>query len=112
MRAGVGITEFWDLTLKEMTLILRNYNETKEDEIRQQTIMNFNLANLVADFTTLRFNGKPIPSYDECFPQLTLNRMSQKEREELEYKQAMFLKEQMMFAAEAHNAKRANGGKE
>lgn len=67
---------------------------------------------MIADFVSLRFNGKQIPSFNEVFPNMAQNKMSEKERKELEYKQAMFLKEQMMYAAKAHNAKRRknNGG--
>jgi len=114
LRAGVSVIDFWDLTLGEMMAILRNYNEEQEDRAREQTAINYNRAVLIADFVALRFNGKPIPSFEEVFPDLPQQRMTEKEKKELEYKQAMFLKEQMEFAAKAHNAKRAatqDGGK-
>lgn len=114
LRAGVSIIDFWDLTLAEMLAILRNYNEIQEDRAKEAMAINYNRATLIADFVALRFNGKPIPSFDEVFPDIQQQRMTEEQKKELEYKQAMFLKEQMEFAARAHNAKRAvkqDGGK-
>lgn len=60
---------------------------------KEQSIIIYNQAHMVADFVSLRLNGKPIPSYDELFS----SEVQQKEEEELAYKKAMLLKEQFMF---------------
>ena len=110
MRCGVGVIEYWDLTLKELNLILQNYKEIEENRAKERLVVNYNLACLTAQFVTLQFNGKPIPSFDKTFPELAESKMSQEEKDKIEYQKAMFLKEQMEFAAMAHNAKRASNG--
>jgi len=110
MHCGVGVIEFWDYTLAELNLILQNYRETEEMKARERIALSYNLAHMTANFVSLSFSGKPIPSFDETFPSLKEASMTEEEKKELEYKQAMFLKEQMEFAAKAHNAKRAKSG--
>ena len=112
MRAGVGVLEYWDLTLGEIKLVLETYRDTQQQAAEEKLSITYNQAVMIADFVNLRFNGKQLPSFNEVFPNLAQNKMSEKEKKELEYKQAMFLKEQMMFAAKQHNAKRRknNGG--
>ena len=105
MRAGISIFDFWNYTLKELTLILNNYKEVEEQRAKEAITISYNQAVMVAQFVGLQLNGKPIPSMEELFPSLR-SEQPVAQNEEIEYKKAMLLKEQFMFYANAHNKQR------
>lgn len=90
------------MTLGEITLILKTFRDKEEQRAKEQTAIMYNQSVMIADFVSLRFNGKDLPSYQELFPS-----EEQKEvNKEVEYKKAMLLKEQFMFYAKEHNKRR------
>lgn len=93
LRAGVNILDYWNLTLKEITAILNNYKEVEETRAKEQTIIMYNQAHMIADFVSLRLNGKSIPSYEELFPQQQTEETSEAQKER-DYKAMMLQKEQ------------------
>lgn len=105
VRAGLTIFEFWDLTLAEITIVLNNYKEEEEKKAKEIAIVNYNQATLIADFVSLRLNGKPLPSYHEVFPDAKppVDEQAQKEQD---YKAMMLQKEQWLFYAKEHNKRR------
>lgn len=105
LRAGVNIFDFWNYTLKELTLILNNYKDSEEQRAKEQITVSYNQAVMIAQFVGLQMNGKPIPSIEKIFPSLNEAQPTQAQ-EDLEYKKAMLLKEQFMFYANAHNKQR------
>jgi hypothetical protein len=94
MRCGVGVLEFWDYTLKELQLILRNYNQKEEDKLAYDLQIAYNEASMISQFVWITYNGKPIPSFKNVFPKLEERTLSPEEKAELEYKKNMFIKEQ------------------
>jgi len=105
LKAGLSIFEFWDLTLAELTIVLNNYKDEQEQKAKEKAIITYNQAVMIADFVSLRLNGKPLPSYSELFPDAKAP-VDEKAQKEQDYKRMMLLKEQMMFFAKTHNANR------
>lgn len=105
LKAGLTVFEFWDLTLGEITIVLNNYKEEEEKRARETAIVSYNQATMIADFVSLRLNGKPLPSYEKLFPSAK-PQIDEKTQKEQDYKRMMLLKEQMMFFAEKHNKNR------
>ena len=108
MRCGIGILEYWELTLREILAVIESYKQNEEQRARDSLLLIYQQAVCTADFVTLRFNGKQIPTFDKVFPNVAESKLSKQEKEELKYKKAMFLKEQMEFAARQRNAVIAN----
>lgn len=81
------------MTLAEITIVLNNYKEEEEKKAKEIAIVNYNQATLIADFVSLRLNGKPLPSYHEVFPDAKppVDEQAQKEQD---YKAMMLQKEQ------------------
>lgn len=81
------------MTLAEITIVLNNYKEEEEKKAKEIAMVNYNQATLIADFISLRLNGKPLPSYHEVFPDAKppVDEQAQKEQD---YKAMMLQKEQ------------------
>lgn len=82
------------MTLSELKIVLQDYKEKEEQRAKEQSIISYTQATMVAQFVNLCLNGKPIPSYNKLFPD---GETDKKNQEEIEYKKAMLLKEQFMF---------------
>lgn len=106
LNAGITYFDFWELTLKEITIILQNYKEKEERRAKEITTIMYNGSVMVAQFVNLGLNGKQIPSYSELFPSTAEIEKDEEKQKELEYKKAMLLKEQFMFWAKEHNKQR------
>lgn len=70
MRTGVGVLEYWDLTLKEIYLCIDTYNEEQKERAKEKVNMIYLVSSLTSRFVNLQLNGKKIPPIDELFPSL------------------------------------------
>lgn len=96
IKCGVSIFDYWDMTLKEINILIECYIETQEDK----RVQNYNLAYMVAVFVNSSLSGKPIPDYYEMFPA-----KQQKQKEDAEQKAMALYRDQFMMFAEQHNKK-------
>lgn len=93
LRAGVSIFDFWNYTLAEITLILKDYQDREKQRAKEVSIISYNRAQMIADFVSLRLNGKTLPSYNKLFPDAE-NKEATQAQKERDYKAMMLQKEQ------------------
>lgn len=91
---------FWDYTIGELKLIIDNYVNKKEEELKGNVANNYTIASLTASFVGSVLSGNEIPTLSEVYPDLF--KEEQKE-EEIEDKSWMLYKEQFIDFANAHN---------
>lgn len=95
---GIKPLEFWDYTVYELKIIMDNFIETKQNEIKQTIQMNYNTASLVANFVCRGLNGDRLPKVEELYPDLFAADID-------EEKVMQLYKEQFLDFANAHNRK-------
>lgn len=101
LKYGVSFDDFWNMTIKEMNISIKVFQERDKSKYEQTYIQ----ATLIANFIGNVINGKPIPPIYQVFPEYYSDLM-ELERQEQEYKAAMLYKEQMLDWATAVNKKR------
>ena len=67
IQSGIDARDYWLLTLGEIQATIEAYNRNLNLEIELKKQSSYTTAVLVAQFVGLSFNGKPLPSYNECF---------------------------------------------
>ena len=101
MRTGVGVLEYWDLTLGEINLCIDTYNKEQSEKAKERVNMAYLFSSLTSRFVNLQLNGKKIPPIDEVFPAL------QEEAPQEQIDKAMALRRDQWIAfAEHHNKMR------
>ena len=101
---GLSFEEFWGLTLKELNIYLKAMGNKRKRDAEDNRIRDYNLASMVARFTSLAISGKTIPSYAEVFPD---TEAAKKQEEEVRKQQMAILTDQWKGWAEAQNRLRA-----
>lgn len=66
IKGGVRVTEYWDLTMGEIQVVLDALSQT----IKENIARNYNLATMIAMFTRATFSGKDIPSIETLYPKV------------------------------------------
>lgn len=96
LRCGIRLFEFWEMTLKEIKLIIETFSENRKIEIEQQKHNIYNTSFLTALFVGCVFNGKNIPTISEVFPDTAVE-------ETKEDTSVLIIKEKLLdFANEAN----------
>ena len=67
IQAGIDARDYWLLTLGEIQATIEAYNRNLNFKIEITKQNSYTTAILTAQFVGLALNGKPLPSYDECF---------------------------------------------
>lgn len=106
---GIDVWQFWDMTLKEIRMVMESYQRKEETRAKRELAINYNLAGLVSDFVARKLNGKKLPSLYETFPALAEGISPEKQNKQREYNEAMAYKIKFMGFMTAHNAKRKGG---
>lgn len=63
------MSEFDQLTLKELLLILEVYKDKWEQKQKRDNVLSYNIASMTAQFVALSLNGKRIPAIGSIFPE-------------------------------------------
>ena len=105
LKCGIGVVEYWDLTIGEIRLIVLNYQEEQELKAKETVSVNYNLAMMVSTFVANSLNGKSNPSLPELFPDMFKSELEQIQKEKDELALQLY-KEQMLDFANAHNKSR------
>ena len=56
--AGVNVIDYWDLTFKEITLIIEAYKEREKNQLAS----NYNNALMTANFVWAFYSGNKVPT--------------------------------------------------
>ena len=101
LRAGINLFEFWEMTLKEIRIVVDNFILEKENETKLTKIKLYNQAYLNTLMIGKMIGGKTIPQLEEVFPDLTgINQDKQEEKTDNSW---IIIKERMIdFANEAN----------
>lgn len=67
IQSGIDARDYWLLTLGEIQATIEAYNRNLNLQVELSRQTSYTTAALVANFVGLSFNGKPLPSYEECF---------------------------------------------
>lgn len=105
IQAGISYSDFWEMTVGEVTLIVEAYNKKQEEEYKIQLSLDYQLASNIAYFVGLALNGKQIPSLQKIYPSL-FNEVEQKE-----VKSSAIQKELLIDFAIRHNKMRGDKSK-
>ena len=111
LKCGIGVVEYWDLTIGEIRTVVLNYQHEQELKAKEAIVTNYNLATMVSSFVMNGMNGKSNPSLLELFPDMFQEEL-QKQKEEEDARYWQLYKEQMLDFAAAHNKKRAKESEE
>ena len=98
LKCGIKLFEFWEMTLKEIKLVIESYAENKNNELEQQKHYVYNNAYLTAVFVGCLFNGKQLPTISEVFPEV--------KSEETQDNNVLIIKEKLLDFAEQVNKRR------
>ena len=101
LKYGVSFDDFWNMTIKEMNISIKVFQEQEKSSYEKVYIQ----ASLVANFVGHILNGTPIPPIHQVFPEYYIEE-NNAARQAQEYKAAMLYKEQMLDWAYAVNKKR------
>jgi hypothetical protein len=104
LRCGVKPLEFWDYTVYELKIIMDNFIESRQNEIKTTISMNYNTASLIANFVCRGLNGDKLPALEELYPDLFAAETTPEDEE----KAMQLYKEQFLDFANAHNRKLRN----
>lgn len=85
IQAGISYSDFWEMTVGEVTLIVETYNKKQEEEYKIQLSLDYQLASNIAYFVGLALNGKQIPSLQKTYPSLFNEEVKQKEDKSLAF---------------------------
>lgn len=105
IQAGISYSDFLEMTVGEVTLIVEAYNKKQEEEYKIQLSLDYQLASNIAYFVGLALNGKQIPSLQKIYPSL-FNEVEQKE-----VKSSAIQKELLIDFAIRHNKMRGDKSK-
>ncbi len=105
IQAGISYSDFLEMTIGEVTLIVEAYNKKQEEEYKIQLSLDYQLASNIAYFVGLALNGKQIPSLQKTYPSL-FNEVEQKE-----VKSSAIQKELLIDFAIRHNKMRGDKSK-
>lgn len=105
IQAGISYSDFLEMTVGEVTLIVEAYNKKQEEEYKIQLSLDYQLASNIAYFVGLALNGKQIPSLQKTYPSL-FNEVEQKE-----VKSSAIQKELLIDFAIRHNKMRGDKSK-
>lgn len=105
IQAGISYSDFLEMTIGEVTLIVEAYNKKQEEEYKIQLSLDYQLASNIAYFVGLTLNGKQIPSLQKTYPSL-FNEVEQKE-----VKSSAIQKELLIDFAIRHNKMRGDKSK-
>ena len=105
IQAGISYSDFLEMTVGEVTLIVEAYNKKQEEEYKIQLSLDYQLASNIAYFVGLALNGKQIPSLQKTYPSLF------KEVEQKEVKSSAIQKELLIDFAIRHNKMRGDKSK-
>lgn len=84
IQAGISYSDFWEMTVGEVTLIVEAYNKKQEEEYKIQLSLDYQLAANISYFVGRVLNGKQIPSLQKTYPSL-FNEVEQKEDKSLAF---------------------------
>lgn len=101
LKYGVNLDDFWNMTIKEMNICIKIFQEQEKDKYEKMYLQ----ASLIAGFVGNMLNGNPIPPIHQVFPELYKEQIELEQKEQ-EYKAMMLYKEQMLDWANAVNKKR------
>jgi hypothetical protein len=98
---GVGIKEFWDLTIKEVSILIEAYNKHQKEQLQWEAQLCYDNAMLIGRTTAFIMSGgkDKIPQKYEVFPTLF-------EKPTPQQQDWRIAKERLMNFAKAHNQKR------
>lgn len=105
IQAGISYSDFLEMTIGEVTLIVEAYNKKQEEQYKIQLSLDYQLASNIAYFVGLALNGKQIPSLQKIYPSL-FNEVEQKE-----VKSSTIQKELLIDFAIRHNKMRGDKSK-
>ena len=105
IQAGISYSDFLEMTIGEVTLIVEAYNKKQEEEYKIQLSLDYQLASNIVYFVGLALNGKQIPSLQKTYPSL-FNEVEQKE-----VKSSTIQKELLIDFAIRHNKMRGDKSK-
>lgn len=89
------------MTLEEINLCIKSYQQKEELKAKEILASNYNSAFLIASFVGAMLNGKEIPTISQIYPDQFPDTTKKEET-----KAWMIYKEQMLDFAIAHNKKR------
>ena len=103
IRAGISIFDFWDMTIKEVKLVVELFVENRQNEQKAEKAHLYNQSYLNALFIGKMLEGKPIPPIEEVFSGVTGEPQDENQKMTMQEKEAIILKERMIdFANEAN----------
>lgn len=105
IQAGISYSDFWEMTIGEISLIVDAYNKKQVEDYKIQLSLDYQLAANISHFMGRVLNGKQIPSLQETYPSL-LNEVEQKE-----VKSSAIQKELLIDFAIRHNKMRGDKSK-
>lgn len=105
IQAGISYSDFWEMTVGEVTLIVEAYNKKQLEDYKIQLSLDYQLAANISHFMGRVLNGKQIPSLQETYSSL-LNEVEQKE-----IKSSAIQKELLIDFAIRHNKMRGDKSK-
>ncbi len=103
IRCGIDPIQFWDYTIGELKLIVDNYVEDRNNEIKEKFAYSYNNAALIASFVCRGLNGDRLPPIHEIYPNMFVD--EEKVNEEKQNKMLSLYKEQFIDFANARNKK-------
>lgn len=110
MYVGMTPQQYWDSTLKEVTLYIDIYNEKTTNKQRANANNIYNMAYLTTMFIGCSLNKNNIPSVEELFPNLFDTTNDGLSKEEYDKRLAQFQEEQIIRNFERINKVRKKGG--
>lgn len=100
----VTISEFWDMTMAEISLLLKTTQNRLNSERVNKLQFNYELAKNIATFTGLVINGSgnKIPTFETLYPQAKSSTTEEEQKAEVN-----FYRDQLRLFAKEHNKRRA-----
>lgn len=65
---NINYFQFWEMSVKEITLVIEAMQEKTEFEAKQKLMFDYNLAQDIAICVLNKMNGSRVPSLTEMYP--------------------------------------------
>lgn len=106
MECEIGFSDFWDMTLGEILILITAYKRKRERELKERALMDYKLAQAIALNINLILSkdAKEVP-FTEIYKELFEDEC-RKSEERLKEEQAKLQKERMLEFAKWHNSRR------
>ena len=108
IQAGISYSDFWEMTVGEISLIVDAYNKKQVEDYKIQLSLDYQLAANISHFMGRVLNGKQIPSLQETYPSLFSD---ENEVEQKEDKSLAFALQKEQFLDYIYECKKMRGDK-